>query len=92
MFCGHCHSMKIKGPRQAWRDKKFAQPKSGILSFKIIFTGICETITDKRPLWVNACINAPSFILFKIFGAMPPPINTPSVAREVKARFPASAP
>ena len=56
------------------------------------FTGIASSIASNGALARNARMNAPVVSAGRIFGAMPPPTNTPPVAIVRSARFPASAP
>ena len=69
-----------------------AAPNRAVLSFKMAWTGIERTSGFSLPLAVKDFMNAGSFSLGRIFGAMPPPMNTLPVANTLSARFPASAP
>ena len=56
------------------------------------FTGIASSSASSGALARNARMNTPVVSAGRIFGAMPPPMNTPPVASVRSARLPASAP
>ena len=76
------------GPRPPPRERD----QSPASSLTMTLTGMPATNSAIGALARNACMNRPFCSAGRIFGAMPPPINTPAVATPRSPRFPASAP
>src|ERR1700733_151658 len=77
---------------EAWASAYAAAPRRAQVSSRITRTGMDSSKGESRPLSRNACMNAPSCSVFRIFGAMPPPRYIPPVASTFRAILPVSAP
>src|SRR5947209_7113295 len=86
------HSLTfVSGRGQRWPAAKTAAPRSPASALRMIFTGIFATRSSSGGFARNARMNVPEVIAGRIFGAIPPPTNTPPVDTVRSARLPASA-